>query len=51
METKYKEKDTGEVKPFSDIKTEWTELVNSGEFDEYKDDLQKFLRDYYNDIE
>ncbi|MFW6282497.1 MAG: hypothetical protein ACOC1P_00385 [Minisyncoccales bacterium] len=50
--TKYKNKETGNFENLADIRREWEELLgNSNEFEEYRDNFDSFLDDYYLIIE
>ena len=45
---RYKEKETGEIKELKEVKKEYDEIIgNSHEFDEYKDDFESYLKDFY----
>ena len=48
----YKDKETGEIVTMSEIKKSYDELLgNSEEFEEYRDNFENFLNDYYLEIE
>jgi hypothetical protein len=45
---KYKNKETGDYDEMSQIKKEYSELLgNTDEFEEYRDNFNLFLNDYY----
>lgn len=49
---KYICKETGETKTYEEIKEELSNLLQSGyEFEEYRDDIDKFISDYFIIIE
>jgi hypothetical protein len=49
---KYKNKETQELERIENIKREYNELLgNTNEFEEYRDNFNKFLLDYYDLIE
>ena len=44
----YKDKETGKIKELNKIKEEYNELLgNTNEFNEYKENFEQFLEDYY----
>ena len=44
----YKSKETGKNTNIQEIKKEFIDLIsNSNEFNEYSDDFEKYLNDYY----
>jgi len=46
--TKYINKETGVIEDIEDIKYQYNELINNCiEFDEYIDNFEKYLRDFY----
>jgi hypothetical protein len=49
MENVYKNKETGKVEELSLIKNDYEELLsNTNEFEEYRDNFDKYLNDFYN---
>lgn len=45
---KYKNKETGEFETLENIKKEYEELLgNAFEFEDYRNNFEKFLKDFY----